>query len=115
MSITLYGIHNCDTCRKARRWLDEQGINHGWHDLRKDGLDDAMVNRWLDEIGSDKLINRRGPSWRKLTDKDKDRANEGDAAVFVANPTIIKRPVLNQNGTLRVGFQADDWTTLFKR
>ena len=109
MSITLYGIHNCDTCRKARRWLDEQDIDYRWHDLRKDGLDTVMVEGWLKALGPDTLLNRRGPSWRKLPTAEQAAANDGSAAIFVANPTIIKRPVLDHHGDVTVAFRADSW------
>jgi len=105
--ITLHGIPNCDTCRKASKWFATQGIDYQFFDLRRDGLDVATVEAWLREIGSDKLINRRGTTWRGLTDDEKARAESNDAAVFlVANPTLLKRPIIDIGKCRLVGFDA---------
>jgi len=114
MSTILYGINNCDTCRKARRWLNDQGIEHQWHDIRKDGLTAEQVKRWLDAIGTHTLINRRGPSWRKLEEADKERLNAGEIALFLENPTVIKRPVMERNRTITVGFKDSEWQERFQ-
>ena len=109
MSITIYGINNCDTCRKARRWLKEQAIEHQWHDIRKDGLDADMVEDWSKAIGVETLINRRGQSWRKLDDSTRAQLNEGHIPSFLEHPTVIKRPVMTKGQTVSVGFKPDDW------
>ncbi|ONF43828.1 ArsC family reductase [Marinobacter lutaoensis] len=106
----LYGIKNCDTVKKARRWLDDQGIAHEFHDFRKDGLSEALLSRWEAELGWEALINRRGTTWRKLPETVRDTMDAQSAhQVMLGNPSIIKRPVVEHNGTVRVGFNADDW------
>ncbi|MBL6761291.1 MAG: arsenate reductase [PS1 clade bacterium] len=108
MSLTLYGIANCDTVKKARTWLADKGRDFTFHDFRKDGLSQDMVERWLVEAPMEKLLNKRGTSWRKLPDADK--ANEDEAhliALMVENPTLIKRPVIEQGGRVTVGFTDD--------
>ena len=105
--ITLYGISNCDTCRKARKWLVDHGIDYKYHDFRRDGLNAASVEVWLGEIGSDKLINRRGTTWRGLSDDEKARVEGVGAAEFLAaNPTLLKRPVIDHVDRRLVGFDA---------
>jgi arsenate reductase len=105
--ITVYGIRNCDTCRKALKWLESEGIEHCFHDFRKDGLADTQVAAWLEAVGSDVLLNRRGTTWRNLSDTEKDSVDAGKAeALIVANPTLVKRPVFEGAGTLLVGFGA---------
>jgi len=103
--ITIYGLSNCDTCRKARAWLCEQGMEHRFHDFRKDGLDSNTVAGWLYQIGADVLVNRRGTTWRKLSEADRERA-EGDGVVglLITYPALIKRPVSVLDGRVTVGF-----------
>lgn len=105
--ITLHGITTCDTCRKARRWLDDEGIAHAYHDFRKDGLDAATVTRWLGELGVDGLVNRRGTTWRKLDDATRAAIEAGDTGAIAANPTVIKRPVIDIGTARLIGFKAD--------
>ncbi|MCP1726611.1 arsenate reductase [Natronospira proteinivora] len=114
MTISLFGINNCDTCRKARRWLDDKGIEYQWHDIRKDGLTAEQLQRWLDGVGSHSLINRRGPSWRKLDPDEQKGLNDGEIALFLANPTVIKRPILERNRTISVGFRDSEWQERFQ-
>ena len=107
MTVTVYGIPNCDTVKKARKWLDAQGIDHVFHDFRKDGLDAQKLAYWLAHVDMDILLNRRGTSWRKLSDTDK--ANNDVAhltALMLDNPTLVKRPVCEKDGTVTVGFTA---------
>ncbi len=106
---TLYGIRNCDTVKRARRRLEESGIDHHFHDFRKDGLDAASVRRWLDQVGRDKLINRRGTTWRKLSAEQQQIADDDQAlALLLDQPSLIKRPVIEHGRELRVGFAAAD-------
>lgn len=112
MTIRLYGINNCDTCRKARRWLNDRDADHHWHDIRRDGLTDAMVADWLKTVGTHRLINRRGQSWRKLDDSTRSALEAGNTAVFLDNPTVIKRPVLVTGDHVTVGFDPDSWASL---
>lgn len=113
MAVTVYGIPNCDTVKKARKWLDAQGIDHAFHDFRKDGLDKAKLAHWLDNVPVDILLNRRGTSWRKLSDADK--ANDDVAhltTLMLDNPTLIKRPVCEKDGIVTVGFNAETQAVL---
>lgn len=108
MSLTVYGIPNCDTVKKARLWLADKGQDFTFHDFRKNGLQEDMVRRWLQAQPMDKLLNKRGTSWRNLSDADK--ANEAEAhliALMVENPTLIKRPVIEAGDKVTVGFTDD--------
>ncbi|MBT5240571.1 MAG: ArsC family reductase [Rhodospirillaceae bacterium] len=111
--ITVYGIKNCDTCRKALKWLDAEGIEHKFHDFRKDGLEQSTVSDWIDEIGIDTLLNRRGTTWRKLPEADQASAETGNAAALLTeNPTLIKRPIFDLGTKRLVGFKADAQSAL---
>lgn len=105
--ITIYGIKNCDTCRNALKTLKAQGREHRFHDLRADGLSDAEVTRWLQSAGWEKLLNRRGTTWRKLPEADRDDLNEAKIkGLLLEHPTLIKRPVFEVAGEVVVGFDA---------
>ncbi|NDL65416.1 ArsC family reductase [Acerihabitans arboris] len=109
VGFTLYGIKNCDTIKKARRWLDERQVNYRFHDYRADGVDDALLRRFTDGVGWQTLLNTRGTTWRKLSDGERRAADgaEGALALMVNQPAIIKRPVLQAaDGRLLVGFDA---------
>ncbi|MFK8042084.1 Spx/MgsR family RNA polymerase-binding regulatory protein [Congregibacter sp.] len=113
MTITLYGISNCDTVRKARRWLDAQGIDYEFHDFRQDGLKLATVERWLEAESWDTVINRRSTSWKALSvdaRESMDRASA--AAAAIESPTLIKRPVLESDKVLEFGFNESRFATL---
>lgn len=111
---TIYGITNCDTVRKARRWLDEHQVDYAFHDFRKDGLSKDLVNRWCQQVGFEALINKRGTTWRQLPDDVKAAMDESRAVdVMLNNPTVIKRPVLEHDGTLDIGFSADRYRQHF--
>jgi arsenate reductase (glutaredoxin) len=108
--IILYGIPNCDTVKKARGWLTEQGIAHRFHDVRKDGLDAARLEGWIAGLGWEALLNRAGTTFRKLPDADKAELDVGKAAaLMLAEPAMIKRPVVEYPGGLLVGFKPADW------
>ena len=103
--ITVYGIKNCDTCRKARKWLDAQGIEHRYHDFREDGLDDKPLSDWVKAVGWETLLNRRGTTWRKLPEATREGLTSDSAtALMLENPTLIKRPVFDMSGNYAVGF-----------
>ena len=107
MSSIIYGITSCDTVRKARKWLEAEGIEARFHDLRKDGLDAETLEHWLHAQPMDVLFNRRGTSWRKLSEAEK--ADSGIAhlkALILANPTLLKRPIIEHKGHIAVGFTA---------
>lgn len=110
MAITLYGIPNCDTVKKARTWLDAQSIAHAFHDYKKAGADPAQLARWCAIAGWEKVLNRAGTTFRKLPEADKaDLDAERAVAVMLANPSCIKRPIVEHPGGLLVGFREADW------
>ncbi|WP_422062129.1 ArsC family reductase [Sphingopyxis sp.] len=114
MTPILYGIPNCDTVKKARRWLDDHGVAHQFHDFRKDGLDPAKLQGWIDAIGWEKLLNKSGTTFRKLPDAQKDGLDAASAkALMLDQPAMIRRPVVEAAGALSVGFAADDWQKRF--
>lgn len=114
MTITLYGIKNCDTVKKARDWLAAQAIDYRFHDFRADGLTTAQVTDWLNEIGLESLINKRSTTWKELDEKAKASFDEKTAvALVVANPTLIKRPLLDTGKQKIVGFKAAEYQHIF--
>ncbi len=111
--MTLYGIKNCDTVKKSRLWFAEQGIDMRFHDLRADGLDAAAVRRWLAQIGPDRLLNRSGTTWRKLTPVQQALSDPEDLlALLLAQPTLIRRPLVDFGSVLTVGYVPGAWQAL---
>ena len=103
---TIYGIKNCDTCRKALKWLKTEGIKHRFHDFRADGLEVTDVTRWISAVGWEVLLNRRSTTWRKLPEMDKYGIDDKKAiGLMLANPTLVKRPVFELGGNIVVGFK----------
>ena len=114
MAATLYGIKNCDTMKKAFVWLDTHGISYAFHDYKKLGVSEADVARWSDTAGWEKLLNRAGTTFRKLPEADQQDLSRGKAiALMVANPSMIKRPVLEMDGGLEIGFKPERYASLF--
>jgi len=110
----LFGIPNCDTVRKARKWLDDQGLMHEFVDLRADTPSAIKISEWLSAVGSERLINRRSTTFKQLSQGDKAALEGGDTvSVLQAQPTLIKRPVLEWNNGVSVGFKAEDYAQLF--
>ena len=108
MAITIYGIKNCDTMKKARAFLDRKGIAYAFHDYKAAGIDRARLEGWARDVGWETLLNRAGQTFRKLPEKDKDGITEKKAiALMLAQPSMIKRPVLDIGGKLLVGFKPD--------
>lgn len=106
----LYGIKNCDTVKKARKWLDENGIVYEFHDFKKDGLSSEKLAEWEQSLDWETLINKRGTTWRKLPDEVRDTMSAQRAhQVMLENTSIIKRPVVERGETVTVGFNADEW------
>ena len=110
MSLQFYGIPNCDTVKKARAWLDQRGIDYLFHDYKKEGADLLKLSAWSDEIGWETLLNRRGTTFRALSDVDKAHINRAKAIhLMQAHPSLIKRPVVEHGGGLLVGFDPAEW------
>ncbi|QDX25307.1 arsenate reductase [Sphingomonas suaedae] len=108
--IDLYGIPNCDTVKKARAWLDANGLAYSFHDYKKEGADPARLAKWADAVGWERLLNRAGMTFRKLDDADKADIDQAKAlALMAAHPSLIKRPVVEVRGAVLVGFKPDDW------
>jgi arsenate reductase len=113
-AVTIYGIKNCDTMKKARAWLDQRGVAYGFHDYKSAGIDRGMLERWARATGWETLLNRAGTTFRKRPEKDKDGLTEKKAiALMLAQPSMIKRPVLDLGGKLLVGFKAEDYAKAF--
>ncbi len=111
MTITLYGIPNCDTVKKARTWLDAKGIAYTFHDYKKQGADPVRVASWIAAAGLERVVNRAGTTFRKLSVEDQEAlGGAGAAAVLVANTSVIKRPIVEHPGGLLVGFKEAEWT-----
>lgn len=112
--ITLYGIKNCDTVKKSRDWLAKNNIDYKFHDFRADGLAEAQVKTWIAELGLETLVNKRSTTWKELTDSIKADFNEKNAvAVIAANPTLIKRPLLDTGAHKHVGFKDAEYAKIF--
>ncbi len=110
--IHLYGIPNCDTVKKARTWLDKHAIAATFHDYKKEGADPAKLTAWIAAKGLDTVVNRKGTTFRALSDADKALAADSHTAValLVQQPSIIKRPIVEFPGGILVGFKEDEWS-----
>lgn len=107
----MFGIKNCDTIKKARKWLEAEGIEYEFHDYKKDGLSSDMLNSWVKDLGWEVLINKRGTTWRKLPDNIKESIDQASAIqIMLDNTSIIKRPLLINDETNKLlGFKADEY------
>lgn len=113
--LTIYGIPNCDTIKRARQWLNERGISYAFHDYKKSGVDEQALRKWVDELGWEVLLNRAGTTFRGLADSDKQGIDAAKAiALMAANPSMIKRPVLDLGNRLIVGFKPDIYANTFE-
>ncbi len=111
---TIYGIKNCDTMKKACKWLDEHGVEYEFHDYKKAGLDQQQLKAWVKQIGWEPLVNRRGTTWRKLPESDREGIDEAKAInLMLANLSLIKRPVLDTGKILHIGFKTDEYGKIF--
>lgn len=111
---TLYGIPNCDTVKKARRWLDDRGIVYVFHDYKKQGLDERILRAWADELGWETLLNRRGTTWRKLPQAVRDGLDRESAIqTMLDNLSLIRRPVLDTGTVRHIGFSETSYQELF--
>jgi len=110
MAITLFGIASCDTCRKARRWLEKNGFEYHYHDIRLDGLPVTALKEWVRREGWETVLNRRSATWRRIPEVDRILTGPDDAMELMREyPTIIKRPVLSAGKVLLLGFDADEY------
>jgi arsenate reductase len=110
---TLYGIRNCDTVKKARAWMDQQGVEYRFHDYKAAGVDVDRLNRWCAELGWEALLNRAGTTFRKLTESQKAASSSAEAiALMRAHPSVIKRPVLELGEKIVVGFKPELYQSL---
>jgi arsenate reductase len=108
MSITIYGIKACDTMKKARAWLEAAGIEYAFHDYRVDGIDEARLRGWIAQVGWEVLLNRAGTTFRKLPEAERDGVDEARAIrLMLAQPAMIKRPVLDLGARIVVGFRPE--------
>ena len=113
-AVTIYGIKNCDTMKKARAWLDGRGVAYAFHDYKAAGIERGRLEAWAREVGWEALLNRAGTTFRALPDKDKDGLSEKKAiALMIAQPSMIKRPVLDVDGRLFVGFKPEQYEEAF--
>jgi len=115
MAVTIYGIPNCDTMKKARTWLDAQGIEYAFHDYRKSGIDRPQLAAWCDTLGWERVLNRAGTTFRRLPDVDREGLTQARAlALMIAQPSLIKRPVLDIDGRLLLGFAPATYAEAFQ-
>ncbi|MEJ0059112.1 MAG: ArsC family reductase [Terricaulis sp.] len=113
-AVTIYGIKNCDTMKKARAWLEARGVAHAFHDYKAAGIERGVLEGWAKEVGWETLLNRAGTTFRKLDDADKEDLTQKKAiALMLAQPSLIKRPVLDVGGKLLVGFKPEIYEKAF--
>jgi len=116
MATTLFGIPNCDTMKKARRWLEANDVLYTFHDYKKSGVPEKELKQWVKKVGWEILLNRRGTTWRKLDDSVKENIDEASAIqVMIENPSAIKRPVLEIDDQLLVGFSEGTYKEAFSK
>ena len=112
--ITVYGIKNCDSVKKARKWLQEKGHDHQFVDLRAEDIDSDTLDLWIKQVSWEVILNKRGTTWRNLDAETQKSVNEGNVIdLLQTNPTLIKRPVLDVNGIISVGFTSESYEQIF--
>jgi len=115
MSTKIYGIKNCDTVKKARKWLENQQVDYQFHDFREDGLSKAKIQQWLKSVDWEVLVNKRSTTWKQLDENTRNNLNKTSAiATMLESPTLIKRPVLEHNNTVQVGFGDKQYSEIFQ-
>lgn len=115
MATIVYGIKNCDTVKSACQWLEAEAIPFQFHDFRVSGLSKTKLDSWLNAVGSDKLINRRSTTWKQLSENERKQIDSGEGKLTIlANPTLIKRPVLEHKGKTYSGFNSEQYHDIFK-
>ncbi|CAM2941041.1 ArsC family reductase [Moritella viscosa] len=116
MTTVMYGIKNCDTIKKAKKWLEANELEFTFHDHRVNGLDKAQLINWCETLGWEQVLNKRGTTYRKLTDEQKAGLTEATAIeLLIEQPAMIKRPILEVDGQLTLGFKADTYAALFAK
>lgn len=111
--ITVYGLKNCDTCKKARLWLDQHGIAHRFHDFRIDGLDEKLLDLFFRDCSWENLLNRRGTTWRSLTEEERcDVDNHRAKLLCLQYPALLKRPILDTEAKLVIGFDEKECSSI---
>ena len=113
MNPTLYGIRNCDTMKKARAWLDRQGVTYRFHDYKTEGVERSRLEGWASRVGWEVLLNKAGTTFRKLPERQKSLNRERAIALMLKQPSLIKRPVLEASDKLLVGFRPKQYAILF--
>ncbi|PNQ61488.1 ArsC family reductase [Vibrio agarivorans] len=112
--ITMFGIPNCDTIKKAKKWLEAENISFEFHDYRKQGIDSAMVTEFCQTLGWEQVLNKRGTTYRQLTQEQKDSLNKDNiVALLVEHPAMIKRPILKVDAQFHIGFKAEQYAAIF--
>ncbi len=112
--IDIYGIKNCNTVKKALQWLDEQEIEYTFHDYKKEGVNEKQLKVWVKELGWETLLNRKGTTWRRLPEDKKDNINQTKAIqLMLENPSIIKRPLIDNGQSRIVGFDEEEYRAFF--
>jgi arsenate reductase (glutaredoxin) len=115
MATTIYGIKNCDTMKKARSWLEKHDVTYDFHDYKAQGIDRRHLEKWISAAGWETVLNRAGTTFRKLPDTDRaDVTEEKAIALMLAQPSMIKRPVLEADGELLIGFKPESYAAVFK-
>ena len=116
MAVILYGISNCDTVKKARTWLDANAVQYTFHDLKKAGASAEMLKAWMAKMEWDVLMNRKGTTWRGLSDEQKASVTDTQSAASLMQefPSVIKRPILSVDGKIHVGFSTDNYQQIFR-
>ncbi|MGR9105509.1 MAG: ArsC family reductase [Gammaproteobacteria bacterium] len=110
--LKIYGIQNCDTVKRTRKWLEEHGYPYAFHDFRNDGLDCELLDRFVNGIGWEKLLNQRSTTWRQLPESERENLDEAKAKrLMLKHPTLIKRPVVEQDGRIAAGFSPEFFTS----
>jgi arsenate reductase len=114
--LTIYGITSCDSCRKARKWLAQHSMEHEFHDLRADGLDIQMLERWSSRLDWTKLLNKKSLTWRKIPETDRnDMSKDKALASMIQHPTLVKRPVLECKEFIALGFSPENYQAIFTK
>lgn len=113
---TLFGIKNCDTVRKATKWLQSEDIEFTFHDFRKDGLSPDVIDNWLNQLGANVLVNKRSTTWKSLSESEKAKFDDTEQLkqLIAENPTLVKRPVLIHKSAYYVGFKEAEYQSIFK-